>query len=78
MIEVLPPGAGGVDDVMTIDMWIYRCHDVMMWGGVDVDAYLALIWIFDAYLWLRSFAWRNIVWLCNNGNMGMGKTYTNI
>jgi hypothetical protein len=47
----------------------------MMWGGVDVDAYLALIWIFDAYLWLRSFAWRNMMWLCNDGNMGMGKTY---
>jgi hypothetical protein len=30
MIEVLPPGAGGVDDVMSIDMWIYRCHEVMM------------------------------------------------
>jgi hypothetical protein len=42
MIEVLPPGAGGVDDVMSIDMWIYRCHDVR-WGrcrcifGFDLD-----------------------------------------
>ena len=30
IIEVLPPRAGGVDDVLSIDMWIYRCHDVMM------------------------------------------------
>ena len=30
MIEGLPPGAGGVDDVMSIDIWIYRCDDMMM------------------------------------------------